>query len=313
MISRVVVPFTAWHIPKFKAIVITNDRASSLKRLFRSLKSAHYFGKSVDLHIKVEASADDATIKTVMQMTSDRSTEAWSQGSSDIFFRFRQAGLICNIVEAWYPTSNDEYAFFFEDDIEASPFFFAWAKWAILTYRYGPDRDTDPARNIYGISLIQQMTSELDAATGRIMWSAGQQLRKAGKFEETSPYFSQVPSSWGAVYFPEHWREFHDYIQVRDGEEIVPRKKHIVSPWLVSDNWDGSWKRYLIELVYLRGYTMLYPNYAEWASLSTNHVELGEVRGAITVRSLSTNLMLKKQTILPLVTAHRSRQTGETS
>lgn len=226
----------------------------------------------------MEASADDATIKAVTDMTNDKSLGSWRQGRSDVFFRFRQAGLICNIVEAWYPTSNDEYAFFFEDDIEASPHFYAWAKWAVLMYRYGPDAQKEPAKNILGISLIQQMTSELDRATGRIMWSAGQEIRKlGGKYEETSPYLSQVPSSWGAVYFPEHWREFHDYIQVRDGEEIVPKNTKIVAPSLVSDSWGGSWKRFLIELIFLRGYSMLYPNYAEWASLSTNHVELGEV------------------------------------
>lgn len=265
-------------MPKFKNILITNDRSVSLRRLYRSLQTAHYFGDGVDLSVKVEASADDATIKAITDMTGAKSPDSWKLGRSDVFFRFRQAGLICNIVEAWYPTSNDEYAFFFEDDIEASPYFYAWAKWAILMYRYGPDAGTEPAKNLLGVSLIQQMTSELDRATGRIMWSAGQEIRKlGGKFDEQSPYLSQVPSSWGAVYFPEHWREFHDYIQVRDGEEIVPKNTHIVAPYLVSDNWGGSWKRFLIELIFLRGYSMLYPNYAEWASLSTNHVELGEV------------------------------------
>lgn len=264
-------------MPKFKNILITNDRSVSLRRLYRSLQSAHYFGDGLDLSIKVEASADDATIKAITDMTSAKSPDSWKLGRSDVFFRFRQAGLICNIVEAWYPTSNDEYAFFFEDDIEASPFFYAWAKWAILMYRYGPDAPTEPAKNIFGISLIQQMTSELDRATGRIMWSAFEELKKLGSHDQYSPYLSQVPSSWGAVYFPEHWREFHDYIQVRDGEEIVPMNTHIVAPWLVSDTWGGSWKRFLIELIFLRGYSMLYPNYPDWASLSTNHVELGEV------------------------------------
>jgi hypothetical protein len=37
----------------------------------------------------------------------------------------------------------------------------------------------------------------------------------------------------------------------------------------------NSWKRYFIELVYLRGYVMLYPNYANNVSLSTNHLEPG--------------------------------------
>ena len=110
---------------------------------------------------------------------------------------------------------------FFEDDIEASPFYFAWAKWAILMYRYGPDSRRQTAQKLFGVSLIQQKTSELDRATGRILWSASDILGHIKVFDSTSPYLSQVPSSWGAVYFPEVWREFHDYIQIRDTEQLI--------------------------------------------------------------------------------------------
>lgn len=49
--------------------------------------------------------------------------------------------------------------------------------------------------------------------------------------------------------------------------EVVPNSR--------SNKWKKSWKRYFIELAYLHGYVMLYPNYRHFVSLSTNHLELG--------------------------------------
>lgn len=256
--------------------MITNDRAASCQRLYNSLLDAHYFGDNADLDIKIEATADVITLESVISWTNGSSPRSWPHGHSHANYRFRQAGLITNIVEAWWPTNNNEYGFFFEDDIEASPYFYAWAKWGILMYRYGPDKDTESARNMYGISLIQQKTSELDAKTGRILWNAASRLQDT-KYSPIMPYLSQVPSSWGAVYFPETWREFHDYIQIRDSQEVIPKSQRVIEPSVVSDTWLGSWKRFLIELAFLRGYSMLYPNYKDFVSLSTNHVELGEV------------------------------------
>lgn len=53
-----------------------------------------------------------------------------------------------------------------------------------------------------------------------------------------------------------------------------------IIPDIPSNSWETSWKRYFNELVFLRGYLMLYPNYSERLSLSTNHVEVGAHVGA---------------------------------
>jgi hypothetical protein len=50
-------------------------------------------------------------------------------------------------------------------------------------------------------------------------------------------------------------------------ENIVPNVR--------SSRWKHSWKKYFIEMVFLRGYTMLYPNYDNFTSLSTNRLEPG--------------------------------------
>lgn len=91
-----------------------------------------------------------------------------------------------------------------------------------------------------------------------------------------TPYLSQIPCSWGAVYFPEQWREFHDYLSTRlSGDLPNLAIDAVVAPGVRSNKWTRSWKKYFIEMAYLRGYVMLYPNYRDYVSLSTNHLEVG--------------------------------------
>lgn len=129
---------------------------------------------------------------------------------------------------------------------------------------------------MYGISLYHQKSTEL-RPEGRRPFSASA-LFTSSHLPPHTPYLSQIPCSWGALYFPEHWREFHAYLPLRLSPHSplaargLPRD---VVPHARSNRWTDSWKRYFIELAFLRGYTMLYPNYAGNLSFSTNHLEPG--------------------------------------
>jgi hypothetical protein len=126
---------------------------------------------------------------------------------------------------------------------------------------------------LFGISFYQQKNVELPAE-GRRAFNARNLFSASGISDPSTPYLSPVPCSWGAVYFPEHWREFHAYLSLRLSEYSM-RINEIVVPNVRSNNWTKSWKKYFIELAYLRGYVMLYPNYRDFISLSTNHLEVG--------------------------------------
>ena len=94
-----------------------------------------------------------------------------------------------------------------------------------------------------------------------------------GTWPEHSPYLLQVPCSWGAVYFPEHWNEFHSYVKMRMDPE---KKTSVVLPNKLKPNfWRESWKKFYIELMYMKGLVLLYPNYSNTSSFSTNHMEPG--------------------------------------
>ncbi|KAI0343255.1 hypothetical protein BDW22DRAFT_1317164, partial [Trametopsis cervina] len=253
-----------WHKPRLDVSVITNDRPDSLSRLLKSLSNASFFGDTVDLRINVEQTADEETLDIV-------NGYQWRHGSKFVHRRVIQGGLLPAVVESWYPASNDSYGVMLEDDVELSPLFYAWIKMSILFYRY-PE---NASPQLFGISLYQQKNLEL-RPEGRHLFSAQTVFASASYPDVNTPYLSQIPCSWGAVYFPEQWREFHNYLAVRLSQTHpnLPLDK-IVAPGLRSNKWTRSWKKYFIELVYMRGYVMLYPNFRDYISLSTNHLEVG--------------------------------------
>ncbi|KAJ7115787.1 hypothetical protein C8R44DRAFT_841743 [Mycena epipterygia] len=255
-----------WNVPEIDVSIITQDRPQSLARLLSSLSQGRFFGDSVTLRLNMEQSSDLETIRIV-------STYRWMHGSVFPHRRVIHGGLLPAVVESWYPHSNDSYGLLLEDDVELSPLFYAWIKMGILRYRYGEAEARNQTGQLFGISLYQQKNIELHPQ-GRKAFDPRSLFAENHVAHPSTPYLSQIPCSWGAVYFPEHWREFHDYLAGRLSESTMEIER-IVVPDVRSNNWTKSWKKYFIEMVYVRGYVMLYPNYAGFMSLSTNHLEVG--------------------------------------
>ncbi|CAG8533709.1 10930_t:CDS:2 [Paraglomus occultum] len=254
-----------WKRPRIQLQVITQNRFNSFSRLMQSLSSAFYFGDEVSLTISMDRKVDQETMDFCRKFK-------WQYGSFSLRDRVVQGGLLVAVMESYYPADNHEYGIPLEDDVEVSPFFYMWAKYALLKYRYGPGRSS--SRRLYGISLYGPKTSELHW-NGRRPFDPEAVLQHTS-YPTRSPYLFQVPCSWGAVYFPEVWREFHQYLKYRMDDVNGYNVQNITVPGSRSVRWRNSWKRFFIELVYLRGYVMLYPNFKNFTSLSTNHAESGE-------------------------------------
>ncbi|KAI8639795.1 hypothetical protein BD408DRAFT_349200 [Parasitella parasitica] len=257
---------THWNDVKIDLAVITDRRPRSLSRLLDSINNAHYFGdENVELAIHMEQSADRET-RTLAQGFS------FKHGDKKVRHRVRKGGLLPAIVESWYPSNDDNYGVLLEDDIELSPFFYSWSKYNILKYRYESE---SAYSHIYGVSLYSPRNLELKSE-GRRPFSPEPVLEQGG-YSKRAPYATQIPCSWGAVYFPEHWREFHTYVTERVAKEERYTKGYynITVPGSRSERWSKSWKKYFIELVYLRAYVMVYPNFENFESFSTNHLEYG--------------------------------------
>lgn len=248
-------------------VVITDRRPHSLARLLKSTSRARYLGDTVNLKIHMEQTADRVTRMLVNGFE-------WTHGSKTVRHRIIKGGLMPAIVESWYPSSKDNYAVFLEDDVEVSPLFYVWAKYNILRYRYSEDRK-EKQQQLYGISLYSPRHLEL-FPEGRRPFDPVTAI--GPEFDPHVPYLTSVPCSWGAVYFPEHWIEFHSYLTVRMADlRQQPDQPllNITVPGSRSERWKSSWKKYFIELVYLRSYVMLYPNFQKFESFSTNHLEFG--------------------------------------
>ncbi|KDE08140.1 hypothetical protein MVLG_01621 [Microbotryum lychnidis-dioicae p1A1 Lamole] len=282
-----------WHTPRIDISVVTNNRPASLHRLLSSLQKAHYFGDEVPLYLNLEQTADSVT----QRLASDLD---WPYGPVTVRHRIVLGGLMPSIVESWYPASNDTYGVFLEDDVEVSPMFYGWLKMAILYYRYSMAM-RDRSTRLFGVSLYQQKFFEL-RPEGRQPFDA-HVLFESLALDPTLPYLSQIPCSWGAAYFPEVWREFHLYLALRLSEMAIPIADQIV-PEIRSNKWPQSWKKYFIELIYLRGYVMLYPNYANYSSMSTNHVEKGtHIKDAVVSKTRAqyeVPLMTRQESLLAL-------------
>lgn len=175
-----------------------------------------------------------------------------------------------------------------------------------MSNRYGTRGDA--SAQLFGLSLYQQKNLEL-RPEGRHRFNARTTFASASLPDVRTPYLSQIPCSWGAIYFPEHWREFHDYLAVRlAGSHPALPPQGLVAPGVRSNKWTRSWKKYFIELAYLRGYVMLYPNYHDYLSFSTNHLEVGSH-----VREMAPDAYARKKQLflLPLVPLPEGGSGGE--
>ncbi|KAI8143517.1 hypothetical protein BJV82DRAFT_668564 [Fennellomyces sp. T-0311] len=241
-----------WHDFTVKLVLTTeSDDSQPFERLLHSVQNAGYLGDQVELSIFMECTSNVKTQRSAEKLF-------WPHGFKDLRHRIVPTNRASMFVEAWYPSSDHEYAVILDDGIEVSPLFYVWVKYSILKYRYNPS----PQRNLYGISLY----------TPRMVDTG--EMREL--FEPPSgftPYLMQAPCSMGggAVYFPEHWREFHDYMTARVADQTLHKLQTIEVPGARSRQWMHSWRRYLDELVYLRGNVMLYPNFEDNASFSTRH------------------------------------------
>ncbi|KAG8834955.1 hypothetical protein FRC17_006258 [Serendipita sp. 399] len=260
--------------------------ATEWKGVVPKPSTALYWGhEQVNVMINMEQTADAETRKIVEGFK-------WKRGLLTVRHRVVLGGLIPAIVESWYPTDNDAYGLILEDDVELSPFFIAWVKMSILRYRYGTSAGS---RHLYGLSLYSPKNVEL-RPLGRQPWSAQALFEDMELPFKATPYLSATPCSWGAVYFPEPWREFHHYLISRQSEEIVPVDTIIV-PDVRSNRWKKSWKRFFIEFAWLKGLVMLYPNFDNFVSFSTNHLEIGSH-----VSDASAKARKKALFVVPLMT-----------
>lgn len=247
-----------WNKMRVSVNIITQNRAGSLQRLLRSLENAFYLGDEIPISFNMDSKVDNQTLNLVGSFN-------WAHGPKTIRRRIIQGGLIRAVSESWYPSSDDDFGLLLEDDIEVSPYYYLWIKYALMAYHY------DPQVSIPQLSSISLYTPRLvEVVKERPKWNATDFFKQV---HPNIPYLHQLPCSWGAVFFPKHWREFYAYMNTRFTENA--KENPVQIPRSRTNGWQASWKKFLIDMMYLRGYVSLYPNFPNQMSFSTNHMEPG--------------------------------------
>lgn len=124
-----------WKRMRLSVNIITQNRANSLTRLLKSLINAYYVGDEIAISFNVDSKVDEETIKLINSFE-------WPHGPKTLRRRIIQGGLIRAVSESWYPTTDDDYGLLLEDDIEVSPYYYLWIKYALLAYHYDPQVGT---------------------------------------------------------------------------------------------------------------------------------------------------------------------------
>lgn len=265
------------HVPwRFRIHVFAWRRIYSLQRLLASLIAAQYDGALVELHFFIDGDPVDGVVTLAENFT-------WPHGPKRIHVHPYRVGLATNIMLSWLPKEHTEVAILLEDDIAVSPHYFRW-----LTISLRRLLMTSKYPNIIGVSLnsvrVDQITSQQRRKRLAMLGLRKDDSLDADPFWRNislpvpNTILSQVPNSWGAAYLAAPWQEFLRFWEVARSE-VDSHIPMVTVPYSMTYQWERSWKKFLVELMYARGWTMIYPNFPDGRSFSVHFQERGQHTG----------------------------------
>ena len=134
----------------FRIHVFTWRRAKSLTRLLDSLRDATYGAQAhIPLYIFIDGGATEQVVNVTKQFE-------WGHGPKRVVSRSRNVGLEENIMSCWEKCEAEEAAFFFEDDVVVSPYYFEWATSLLDTYQV----KTAEGASVFGLSLAMPRVNQ---------------------------------------------------------------------------------------------------------------------------------------------------------
>ncbi|KAG6512987.1 uncharacterized protein LOC121977175 [Zingiber officinale] len=249
--------------------VLTYDRIASLRRCLRSLAAADYAGDRVHLHVLVDhfrvanGSSDstvDSQLEESRQILDLVDRIGWPHGEKIVHYRTANVGLQAQWLEAWWPSSDDEFAFVVEDDLELSPLYYKFLKGLILKYYYDP-ANFDPS--IYGASLQ------------RPRFVAGKHGNRLQLDNETRIFLYQLVGTWGQLLFPKPWKEFRLWYDENKTKGIKPFLQGMVTTGWYKRFGERIWTPWFIKFIHSRGYYNIYTNFNRERALSISHRDAG--------------------------------------
>ncbi|EPS70165.1 hypothetical protein M569_04597, partial [Genlisea aurea] len=250
--------------------VLAYDRISSLSRCLNSLSRAHYdVGDKVHLHVFIDHfRLDYGTPSAVTDQSLNTSNEIldfvdmfdWAFGEKVVHYRTSNVGLQAQWLESWWPSSNHEFAFVVEDDMEVSPLYYRFLKALILNYYYN---SSNSSPKVYGASLQ------------RPRFVPGKHGNEINLDVESRIFLYQLVGTWGQLLFPGPWKEFRRWYDVRKAKNMKPILDGMITTRWYKRMGERIWTPWFIKFIHSSGYFNLYTNFHNSTALSISHREAG--------------------------------------
>ncbi|KAE8682491.1 pentatricopeptide repeat-containing protein [Hibiscus syriacus] len=247
--------------------VLTFNRLNSLTRCLTPLSKAHYDPDlPVHLHIFIDHfpnhSKSDIDLKLNESLGILRFVDGfeWKWGQKIVHYRTANVGLQAQWLEAWWPTSDDEFAFVLEDDLELSPLYFKYLKALILNFYYN---SSNFRPFVYGASLQ------------RPRFVPGKHGNKVLLESTTGLFFYQLVGTWGQLLFPKAWKEFRLWYDDHKAKNIKPFLDGMVTTGWYKKMGERIWTPWFIKFIHSHGYFNIYTKFPDEKSLSVSHRDVG--------------------------------------
>lgn len=175
-------------------------------------------------------------------------------------YRTANAGLQAQWIEAWWPGSDDEFAFVVEDDLEVSPLYYGFLKRVVMRYYY--DRE-NYSPYVFGASLQ------------RPRFVAGKHGNKIQLDSQTRLFLYQMVGTWGQLLFPKPWKEFRLWYDEQKAKGAKPILQGMKTTGWYKKMGERIWTPWFIKFVHSRGYFNIYTNFLKERALSISHRDAG--------------------------------------
>lgn len=220
-------------------VVVAFNRINSLKRLLNSLENAHY-----EEEVKLIISIDRGNNQDVFQYANEF---IWEYGEKEVIYQEINLGLKKHILKCGDLTQRYGSIILLEDDLYVSPYFYDYAKQAIIFYK--------DDENISQISLYKHSINN-------------NTFNKFTHLEGNSDnFFMQFASSWGQIWTNKQWKGFREWF--KDNDLSITQKDNL-SDFVI--NWkETSWLKYFIKYNVENNKFVVYPK----ISLTSNFSDAG--------------------------------------
>ncbi|KAJ9138882.1 Glycosyltransferase 2 [Pleurostoma richardsiae] len=277
----------AWNKITIDILIHAHAGASgSLVRLLRSLKSADFGGFSVP-HLTIELPQD-------VDLPTERFLESFQWPPAHVYnpTNVRQLSLRHRIprhgvseeessvrfLESFWP-AHPKYSHILvlSPQVELSPHFFHYLRYAILEYKYSTAallQEWD--RRLLGISLDLPSTY-LNGSGGFAPPEKLETSELSAKriSDELTSFLWQAPNSDAALFLGEKWVELHGFVsQLLEIQRDLPSPPPDALANKAVSKKHPSWLEHVLRLSRARGYWTLYPSAATVPSVAAVHNEL---------------------------------------